>query len=343
MRQSKRQTEPLDAMPTRLLITLDYELFFGRRAGTVENCMLRPIEALTQVLDRYGAKLTLFVDAGFLVRLQNQAADAPELLEDHRRICDQLRTLVEQNHDVQLHIHPHWEDSVYRVGAWQIDTQRYRLHDFDPEEQARIVGDYKQALTEIIGDRVFAYRAGGWCLQPFEAIGEALTQHGIWLDSTVYFNGHSPDDIRGFDFRRAPRQSQWRFNSDPLQPQDGGRFLEVPISACRVSPLFYWKLALLKKFASGAYRAFGDGEAMVANTAYYRALLTRTSSSVASIDGAKAGLLESAYRQLDQVEGESIFNVMGHPKALTPDSLRRLDRFLQRHSELEYVTLQDFR
>lgn len=329
-------------MSTRLLITLDHELFFGSRVGTVEHCMLRPVEALKQVVDRHGVKLTLFVDAGYLVHLRKQAADTPELKEDYEQIGDQLTTLVDQGHDVQLHIHPHWEDSPYRDGEWQIDTRRYRLHDFDSSAQSSIVGDYKRALTEIVGDRVFAYRAGGWCLQPFESISEALLQHGIWLDSTVYFNGYSPDEIRGFDFRHAPKCSSWRFNADPLQAEDYGRFLEVPISSCRVNPMFYWKLALLKKFARGAYKAFGDGQAMVYNAAFYRKLLTQMSHSVASIDGAKAGLLESAYRQLNQVEGARIFNVMGHPKALTPDSLRRLDRFLQRHPELESSTLQDF-
>ena len=330
-------------MSTRLLITLDYELFFGRHVGTVEHCMLRPLEALKAVVDPHAVKLTLFVDAGYLVRLAAQAEAEPVLMDDYRRIGAQLRELVDHGHDVQLHIHPHWEDSVYVDGSWRIDTGRYRLHDFETSDVARIVGDYKKALTDIVGDRVFAYRAGGWCLQPFEPLADALAQQGVWLDSTVYFNGHSPDDIRGFDFRQAPKRTQWRFNQDPLHPEEAGRFLEVPISACRVSPGFYWKLALLKKFARGAYKAFGDGQAMVANAAYYRALLTRPSHSVASIDGAKAGLLESAYRQLDQMEGPRIFNVMGHPKALTPNSLRHLGRFLQRHPELQSVTLQDFR
>jgi peptidoglycan/xylan/chitin deacetylase (PgdA/CDA1 family) len=327
----------------RFLITLDYELYFGREVGSAKHCMLRPVEALLKVVDRHGAKLTLFVDAGYLCRLQEQADGAPELLQDYDQISSQLKDLVEQGHDVQLHIHPHWEDSSYRNGAWQIDTGRYRLHDFDNREAARIVADYKRALTDIVGDRVFAYRAGGWCLQPFEPIGEALAAHGVWLDSTVYRNGYSPDDIRGFDFRDSPNSTSWRFNDNPLVPKEGGRFLEVPISACRVSPLFYWKLALLKKFARGAYKSFGDGQAMVANAAYYRALLTKPSHSVASIDGAKAGLLETAYRQLGQMDGPRIFNVMGHPKALTPDSLVKLDRFLGRHPELEPVTLQDFR
>lgn len=330
-------------MSPRLLITLDYELFFGQRVGTVEHCMLRPIDRLMQVLDRHRAKLTLFVDAGYLHQLQLQAPKAECLGEDYRRIREQLRQLVGEGHDVQLHIHPHWEESRFEDGEWRTDTRRYRLHDFAPEQRERILGDYKKALTDIVGDRVFAYRAGGWCLQPFETIGETLLRHGIWLDSTVYAMGYSPDDIRGFDFRGAPEKPLWRFDRDPLREDAAGRFLELPITSCKVSPLFYWKMAFLKKFARGAFKAFGDGSAMVANAAYYRQLLTRSSYSVASIDGAKAGLLEQAYRHLDRSATPPIFNVMGHPKALSPYSLERLDRFLDRHPELEPVTLQEFR
>jgi hypothetical protein len=330
-------------MTTPLLITLDYELFFGKNTGSVEHCMLRPISALKQVVDRYDVKLTLFVDAGYLCQLNKQGDGVSTLETDYRLIRDQLSSLVDEGHDVQLHIHPHWEDTRYDGNGWLIDTSRYRLHDFSAQEMDRIVGEYKQALTDIVGDQVFAYRAGGWCLQPFDKIGEALLKQGIWLDSTVYQMGYSPDDIRGFDFRHAPDQTTWRFSQDPLKVDDEGKFLELPISSCRVNPLFYWKLALQKKLARGAYKSFGDGQAMVANSAYYRALLTKPSYSVASIDGAKAGLLESAYRQMQRKGEGNLFNVMGHPKALTPDSLRRLDQFLQNHSELESVTLQAYR
>jgi peptidoglycan/xylan/chitin deacetylase (PgdA/CDA1 family) len=330
-------------MTTPLLITLDYELFFGKNTGSVEHCMLRPISALKQVVDRYDVKLTLFVDAGYLHQLNKQGEGVTSLQTDYHLIRDQLSSLVDAGHDVQLHIHPHWEDTRYDGNGWLIDTGRYRLHDFSSQDMDRIVSEYKQALTDIVGDRVFAYRAGGWCLQPFDKIGEALLKQGIWLDSTVYQMGFSPDDIRGFDFRDAPDQATWRFSQDPLKVDPEGKFLELPITSCRVSPLFYWKLALQKKLARGAYKSFGDGQAMVANSAYYKALLTKPSYSVASIDGAKAGLLEIAYRQMSRKGEEGLFNVMGHPKALTPDSLRRLDQFLQNHSELESVTLQAYR
>ncbi|EGW55669.1 polysaccharide deacetylase family protein [Candidatus Endoriftia persephonae] len=330
-------------MTTRLLITLDYELFFGQRVGSVEHCMIQPINKLIQILDQHGARLTLFVDAGYLDRLQLFSGECPELQRDYQQVTEQLRSLVEAGHEVQLHIHPHWEDTEYRDGNWQIDTSRYRLHDFDREQAHELVGRYKQRLVEIVGDRIFAYRAGGWCIQPFAPLADALHQHGIWLDSTVYDAGYSPDEIRGFDFRQAPQKEQWRFDEDPVVEDPQGRFVEIPITACRVLPSFYWKMVYIKKFAKGGeFKSFGDGQSMVYNAAHYWKLLSRSSNTVTSIDGAKAGLLERAYRCLKASGAADIFNVMGHPKALTPYSLKKLDAFLAAHPELEGSTFQDF-
>ena len=54
----------------RILLTFDYEVFFGRSTGSVERTMLEPTEALLELADRYGVKLVFFVDAGFILRLR---------------------------------------------------------------------------------------------------------------------------------------------------------------------------------------------------------------------------------------------------------------------------------
>lgn len=330
-------------MTVKFILGLDYELFFGEKTGSVEHCLIRPIDALLAVLDRYGVKLTLFVDAGFLLRLKHESARHPSLGREYARIARQLSDLKALGHDVQLHIHPHWEDCSFDGGKWRIDTRRYRLQDFSEAEINRIVTAYKAELMEHVGDTVFAYRAGGWCIQPFERIGPALQAAGVWLDSTLYQNGVSRDTLRWFDFSGMPEKSTWRFSIDPLVEDDVGTFVEVPISAVRVMPPFFWQMVVQKKLGGAAHRAFGDGAAMQADGSYYLRLLLRASSSVASIDGAKAALLARAYRQLPDEGGARIFNVIGHPKSLTPYSVRTLDRFLARHRELESVTFQDLK
>jgi hypothetical protein len=328
--------------PQQFLLSLDYELFFGARVGTVEHCLIRPTEAIREVLEKHDMKMSLFVDAGFLLRLKRQMSDYPQLQSDYQKIEAQLQSVVAAGHDVQLHIHPHWEDSVFDGESWNVDTARYKLHDFKGVEINRIVREYKQVLTDIVGERVFAYRAGGWCMQPFEIIAPALKESGIWLDSTVYVDGVSEDDKRGFDFTGAPVKEIWRFSDNPIIEDDAGSFMEVPISACRVSPLLFWKMAFIKKLLKGQHEPFGDGSAMTANAQYYWKRLTASSISVASIDGLKASFLNHAYRAHKMKANSRIFNVMGHPKSVTPYSVRKLDQFLLEAEGMRAVTFQDF-
>ncbi len=329
-------------MSKQLILSFDYELFFGREVGTIENCLIRPVDALLDATSGHNVKLVLFVDAGFLVRLKDAADEFPSLMDDYRRVSGHLEKLHSLGHDIQLHIHPHWEDSYYSGSGWVVDTSRYKLHDFSPQEISNIVSRYKQSLTDIVGDNVFAFRAGGWCIQPFDEISSALHEHEIWLDSTVYFQGVSKDEQRWFDFSQASNQSIWSFDTDPAIQKEGGRFVEIPISSCRVSPFFYWKMAILKKIGGGQHRSFGDGVAMSYGGGYYLEKLTQYTSSVASIDGVKASFLSKAYQQNKRAGGD-IFNIIGHPKALSPYSIAQFCKFLDSTPELEFVTFQDFK
>ena len=324
------------------LISLDYELFFGTSPGSVQNCMLIPTKELVKVLDRHNSKVCLFVDAGFLVRLKDYSEHFPELTEQRKEIHKQLLALSAAGHDIQLHIHPHWIDSTYDQNGWKINTQRYRLHDFSATEIEKIVYSYKAELQQCSHQPIFAYRAGGWCLQPFKKIKEALLNNGIWLDSTVFSQGYSSDPTRHFNFKSMPKLPYWRFSDDPLQPNESGEFIELPISAYKTSPLFFWKLAFHKKFSSQKFTTFGDGQAMVANKQYYLQRLTQTTYGPVMLDGAKAGQLQNALKKhMKNQHSLSIFNIMGHPKSLTPYSLDKLEQFLKNDQSLQCKTFQD--
>jgi hypothetical protein len=120
--------------------------------------------------------------------------------------------------------------------------------------------------------------------------------------------------------------SRWRFDRDPLVPAPGP-FLEVPIASRQLSPAFFWRMALARKLGGARHRAFGDGRAIALEPGDLLRKLTRASTSVVSIDGYKASFLEAAARDY-RARGLDDFVVIGHPKALTPYSLQRLDRYL---------------
>jgi hypothetical protein len=326
----------------RILLTLDYEVFFGRNTGTVARTILEPTEALLSVADRHGAKLVFFVDAGFILRLRTDMRKEPALRPEHDALCRQIEALARAGHEIQLHIHSHWEDTRWADGEWRMDLSRYALQAFEPGAIDDIVRRYSVTLRELAGsDHAFAYRAGGWLIQPFHRIREALLTSGVRIDSTVFVDGLANSETHRFDFRGAPARSTWRFDEDPLCEDPGGSFLEVPIASHRLSPLFYWRLALARKLGGAAHRTFGDGRALAMGHGDMLARLTAPSTSVVSMDGYKASFLGAAaarYRR-DRLED---FVAIGHPKALTPYSLSRLDEFLASGAAREVCTYQAY-
>jgi len=329
----------------KLLLSLDYELFFGHRTGTVTNCLILPTQKVAETAERHGARLSLFVDVLYLQRLMDEAHRFPHLHDELDAIHNQLVSLKKGGHDIQLHLHPHWLDSTYDGDQWRLVTTRYKLHDFSPDILTAMVGSAKKLLTDLVGDTVFAFRAGGWCMQPFAPIAPALLAHDIWLDSTVFAGGISDDNDRWFDFFSAPVKDCWRFSDDPNSEDPQGPFVEIPISAMRVTPLLFWRMAINRKLLPQTdHQPFGDGSPMVWGNSYFWQRLTSSTISVASMDGFKAGLLAKAFHdEQATAPSKQLFHAMGHPKALTPHSLAKLDDFLTRIGPFTSVTFQDFR
>lgn len=92
-----------------IYITLDYELFFGKHSGSVENCIIKPTEALLKIVNPLKIKFTCFVDVGYLVKLEEQKEKYTQLKKDYQKITAQIKNLANQGHGMELHIHPHWK------------------------------------------------------------------------------------------------------------------------------------------------------------------------------------------------------------------------------------------
>lgn len=318
---------------TNILITLDYELFFGSNSGTQEESIISPTIKLLQVLDKYNIKASFFVDSGYIIKLNEYRKRYKALEVDYNKIISQIKLLDKNGHDIQLHIHPHWEDSYYDGSKWVVDTTRYKIHDFNDNEIDNIVYKYKKVLTDIVGDKVFTFRAGGWCMQPFEKLKKVLKKYNIWLDSTVFEGGRNASATHYFDFRGAPRKDFWRFEDDPIVENVTGFFTEVPISSYKVSPLFFWKLAFAKKLGGEKHKAFGDGGAAGGSKWDKIRMLTQSTNSVVSIDGYKVSFLQDAFDDFKKNIDNKNFVIIGHPKAMSEYSLDKLEEFIIKNKD----------
>ena len=305
--------------------------------------MLRPTSALMELTRPLGIPFICFVDSGYLLALRRQQSEYPVLREHYEAVARQLRELTEQGHRVELHIHPHWEDSYFDGQGWKIDTTRYKLADFSESDINEIVSRYTGILETITGRAPVAYRAGGWSAQPFSPIGKALANQGIFTDSTVYPGGYYESENQTFDFRAVPPfASQYSFSDDLTREDPEGRFTEIPISSHRVSPLFYWKFAWTKLNKQAQHRPYGNGKAIVLSKSGMYRSLTRPSVSVVSMDGYRSSLLKKAFRKYLRHAGEDgNFVIIGHPKAFTPYAMHTFQAFLRETAgSHQYTTFQ---
>jgi hypothetical protein len=273
-------------------------------------------------------KLVFFVDTGYLKKLIQFKDQYPKVKHEYDLVLDQIKSLVAEGHDCQLHIHPHWEDSTHNGTDWVMNTDRYKLVDFSDEEIEKIVLDYQQILKAITQKPVNIYRAGGWCLQPFSRIQKSFEKANLKLDSSVFVGGKFTSGNYYYDFTNTPQKSIWKFSNDLCVEDPNGAFLEYPISSYKYSSIFFWKLFLNGRLDPKNHKPIGDGFPMPA-PGQRKKMLTTGMLLSASCDGYFATKLDAVLKQ-NQMRGYNEMVVLGHPKALTHFALKKLEQFVVR-------------
>lgn len=324
-----------------IFLTYDYELFFGKSAGSVDKCMIEPTNELLKIAKEYKVKMTFFVDIGYLIKLKEFLPDHPELQLDDSKVRKQLAQVLEQGHDIQLHIHPHWEKSYYENGKWVIITENaYKLADFNPEEIKRIVVSYKFFLDELVNYKTTAFRAGGWCIQPFYKLKTVFEELGIKYDSSVFPGGKFSSSNYAFDFTKAPLKSHYRFTDNECQEDLNGIFTEYPISSMNYSPLFYWRLYILGRIFPLQHKMVGDGS-FLAQPGRKQSVLTSSTWNHVSTDGYYSSKLISCLHSFERKKCEDLI-VIGHPKGMTRYSFKALSLFLnEAYNKHSFLTFRD--
>ncbi len=318
----------------KIAITWDYELFFGERSGSVEQCMLEPTDRLLTLAGKYKIPFTFFPDAGCLIKFEEQA-ECHQALE---HIKHQIRSWDAKGHETGLHIHPHWEKSIWKEHKWIHDLSVYKLSDFSAEEASRIVERYASYMNSLTSQPIQSYRAGGWCVQPFAPLAEAMKKAGIRLDSSVFKGGKNTTNPYQYDFTATPSASHWKFTEDPAVLDSEGDFTEIPIASMNYSPLFFWKLFVLGRLNPGQHKPIGNGLPAKGGGSK-KELLTRSHRLCVSADGYFSTQLNRALRKAQQAN-DPFLVVIGHPKALTQFGFKTLESFIaQHHRNHEFVTL----
>ncbi len=334
-----------------ICITADHEIFSGENNANEEEIIILPTYSLLKVLEQFNIPLCLMTDVCSLIRYRELKIDSSYVQTMEEQLC----YAITRGHDVQLHIHPHWLTSDYHNGQWEYNYANFRLHSFGFGESGRsgrqIIAESKKYLVDLLKPvhdsyECIAFRAGGWCLQPEKEFLQALAAEGILIDTTVYYGGFLKDDSRFYDFRHVPQKPNWW-----IDPRKGLEYesikaerhlLEVAIGSYGFLPLIGLKKLILEPYRirskSKAGRTLGKSIDSLIKINYFQRMVNKVRQFLFqpimfSFDSAclevMMTLLKYYLKRFDCVNQEFYVSIIGHPKALTKESLKEIEKFCE--------------
>ena len=218
-------------MPRKIVITTDHEIF-GNGAGDVRQHVVDPTEAMCRIGERHGVPITIFFEMEEYLAFERYAVDLEGELgyDPAAAMRRQAADLAQRGHDLQLHLHPQWYGAT-RVGSkWQLNMEKLTVDALfeSAEETCAYLAERKEALEELSGKPVTAYRAGGFAAQPGERLLPALARSGFVIESSVV-RGLQSARPHPLDFRGAPEEPLWQIRDDVCQADESGALWEIPI------------------------------------------------------------------------------------------------------------------
>ena len=326
-------------MSKKILLTFDYELFLYQ-SGSLENCILKPVQELLSLFDKLNIKGVFFIDILYLKMLRKDG-----LKEDENKFCKSIHTLVEKGHQVELHLHPHWLDATYESNKkeWNLsNSDKYRLQSLSPTELEDVFTEGYNLLTDLCKQvdndyKITAYRAGGLCIQPFDVLQPLFEKFDIKIDSSVASELKSESKAHFYDFTKAPKQAIYNFSNDPTVIDKNGQFIQIPI--------FSYQKKIINKISGKLFgtsgignQKFGDGKAVVPQNNVRSSVFSRFKADfyMYSLDGDyDEGLLLRKMKN----EKNNIITIIAHPKLLSKSSLKTIE--LMHNKGFTFATIKD--
>ena len=322
-------------------ITLDYELGMGVKTGTPELCLFAPMKYLTEMLDKYGIKTNIFVDAAYLLRIRQLKNKFPQLQKDYDEVTSHISELDEKGHAIQLHLHPQWCYSSFNGEEWILDKDHYKLSDMPLDEQKNLIHDGVQLLNSLIKRKVTAFRAGGYSVENFPELYNTFLQEGIMVDTSVLRGEMYKSKYQTYDYRSIPKKTSYKFFGTLKKENIEGEMTEYPISVKRLPYILYFLKRLFNRSKMmEAQKKWGDGIGIGYPGGKKQMILT----NLKMLTGMKslASYIEFGY-YLEEVYSYSKrhytgndFVIIGHPKILAPYTINCLEQFILNHPEITF-------
>jgi hypothetical protein len=318
------------------IITFDYEVFLGRQTGTIENCVIKPTRSILKILKENNAKAIFFVDATWLLFLRENFPD------DLKLVTEQLKSIIATGSSVELHLHPHWVQA-YRTEDKILfkSFENYRLHSLSQEGILDLFRKSIELLESITLQKIRCFRAGGFCIEPFDQIKNAFETFDIKYDFSVatgmQLKGGNEYD---YDFSDSPNLPFYHFNYDVKKPEPEGQFVEIPLSTYKNNPVYRIINKVLLKLYND--KIFGDGKSIQETSYYlfksfYRRL--KFSTNILTINKTSTAIFRNQLR--NHFKRYRLLVIVSHPKTMSKLALDNLSHITKNHNTLNSFDLDN--
>ena len=100
-------------------------------------------------------------------RFENEQSELRVLADEWENV---VRETFRQGHDIQLHIHPQWQNAQYQHGRWNL-TSDWSILNYSRETALQMLQGGKEYLENLLKDidpnyRCVSFRSGAWCIAP---------------------------------------------------------------------------------------------------------------------------------------------------------------------------------
>lgn len=339
----------------KIVLTIDYEIFFGDVTGSVRECMIEPTDRLLEILDINNSKMTVFWDILHFYKLLELQDEFPELNKDRIAIQNQIHKMVRKGHDIQLHLHPHWLDTKYVEGKWVFVYDRFKLHTLseknNPDDINTIAGCIKiskNLMEKIISEadencRVNSFRAGGYLIEPFNELKDVFYENGIFIDSSVCPDLKNDSNIFAFNYKKYPKEKHYKFVESISKIDNDGCFIEIPITTFKIPFLVRVYFTFLKRYKYNNFKSGRKGYGSESANKKDIKLLQKMHNYYFDKQYDKLTTDDSFKEKYDYLlnRADNYSTQILHPKMLNEHAFSMLESKTTK-DEIEFISIKDF-
>lgn len=321
-----------------ILFTFDYELFLGSKSGSVLNCLINPTNLILETFNQFNIKNAIFfVDTVYLMRLKKQLNDRCK--SDYNLIESQLIKIINENHFIFPHIHPHWLDAKYidEINQWDLSNySKYRFHNIDFETREILFSESLKIINDIISKsntnyKVNSYRAGGWSIQPFSDFMPLFEKFKITNDFSVIKGFINNSTAQFLDFTNCPDKNIYKFKDDPCKENNTGNYTEYCISTVKLNSPQIKLNKLVNKFLwQTGDRNFGDGLSLIIKDETHigknKDMFGASNTEMISLELLNIIKLPM-YKSY--IKNNDFIQFISHPKMISPHNLNCFNKLLK--------------